>query len=82
MNPRAVQDIRIYAHFGRLEQFPKSVVSLLIHLYERGSAVGADVMGVLFHDRALQEGEAIYFALVAATPRPRVVAFVDKLRTA
>ncbi len=82
VDPQAVADIRIYAHFGRREDFPKAIVSLLMHLYERGCAVGADVMGVLFHDRALKEGEAIYFALVAATPQPRVVAFVDKLRTA
>ena len=81
VDPRAVADIRIYAHFGRREEFPKAIVSLLMYLYERGCAVGADVMGVLFHDRALKEGEAIYFALVAATPQPRVVAFVDKLRT-
>ena len=47
---------------------------------QRGTAVGIDMMELLFHGRGLREGEAVYFALVDAAPEPRVVAFVDKLR--
>jgi hypothetical protein len=55
---------------------------MLRDLYERGTAVGIDMMELLFHGRGLREGEAVYFALVDAAPEPRVVAFVDKLRHA
>jgi hypothetical protein len=82
VNPRAVHDIRIYAHFGGLEQFPAAVSKLLAEIYEHGAAVGTDIMGLLCHGRGLKEGEAIYFALVDSRPEPRVVAFIDKLRLA
>jgi hypothetical protein len=82
VNPKSVQDIRIYSHFGALEQFPTAMVAVLQELYLKGSAVGTDVMELLFHGRALKEGEAVYFALIEAKPEPRVVAFVDRLRTA
>lgn len=82
VNPRAVHDIRIYAHFGGLEQFPAAVSKQLAEIYERGAAVGTEIMGLLCHGRGLKEGEAIYFTLVDARPEPRVVAFVDKLRLA
>jgi len=82
MNPQSVQDIRVYAHLGALDRFPSAIVALLQDLYQRGTAVGAEMMEVLFHGRALKEGEAIYFALVDTAPEPRVVAFVDRLRTA
>ena len=82
VNPSLVQDIRIYTRFGALEQFPAAVTALLQDLYMRGSAVGSEVMELLFHGRALKEGEAVYFALIESKPEPRVVAFVDKLRTA
>lgn len=80
VNPLALQDLRVYSHFGSLEQFPGSIVSTLRDLYERGTAVGAEMAALLFHGRGLQEGEAVYFALVDAAPEPRIVAFVDKLR--
>jgi hypothetical protein len=80
VNPQALQDLRIYAHFGSLEQFPDAIAAMLRDLYERGTAVGTDMMELLFHGRSLREGEAVYFALVDAAPEPRVVAFVDKLR--
>lgn len=82
VNPQSVQDIRVYAHFGAVEHFPSAIVALLQDLYQRGTAVGSEMMEVLFHGRALKEGEAIYFALIDATPEPRVIAFVDRLRTA
>ena len=80
VNPQNLQDIRIYAHFGNLEQFPEVITAMLRDLYQRGTAVGTDMMELLFHGRSLREGEAVYFALVDAAPEPRVVAFVDKLR--
>jgi hypothetical protein len=80
VNPQALQDLRIYAHLGGLEQFPELIAGMLRELYERGTAVGTDMMELLFHGRSLREGEAVYFALVDAAPEPRVVAFVDKLR--
>lgn len=82
MNPKSVQDIRVYTRLGALEQLPSAIADLLNDLYQRGTAVGTDVMELLFHGRALREGEAIYFALVEAAPEPRVVAFVDRLRAA
>jgi hypothetical protein len=82
VNPQLVQDIRIYSRLGAVENFPAAVVALLHDLYLRGGAVGTEIMELLFHGRALKEGEAVYFALLDATPEPRVVAFVDKLRTA
>jgi hypothetical protein len=80
VNPQTLQDIRVYAHFGSLEQFPELITAMLRDLYDRGTAVGTDMMELLFHGRGLREGEAVYFALVDAAPEPRVVAFVDKLR--
>ena len=50
-------------HFGALEQFPAAIVALLRDLYQRGTAVGIEMMELLFHGRALREGEAVYFAL-------------------
>jgi len=82
VNPQAVQDIRVYARLGALEHLPSGIVALLQDLYQRGTAVGSEMMELLFHGRALKEGEAIYFALIEAAPEPRVVAFVDRLRTA
>ena len=82
MNPQSVQDIRVYARLGALEHIPSAIVALLQDLYQRGTAVGSEMMELLFHGRALKEGEAIYFALIEATPEPRVVAFIDRLRTA
>jgi hypothetical protein len=55
---------------------------LLTEIYERGAAVGSEIMGLLCHGRSLKEGEAIYFTLVDARPEPRVIAFIDKLRVA
>jgi hypothetical protein len=82
VNPRAVHDIRIYAHFGGLEQFPAAISKLLAEIYAHGAAVGTEIMGLLCHGRGLKEGEAIYFALVDSRPEPRIVAFIDKLRLA
>lgn len=82
VNPQSVQDIRIYAQFGGVEHFPAAMTAALHDLYRRGSALGSDIMQVLFHGRTLRDGEAVYFALLEATPEPRVVAFVDRLRTA
>ena len=82
VNPQLVQDIRVYSRLGAVDNFPAAVVALLHDLYLRGGALGSEVMELLFHGRALKEGEAVYFALLDAKPEPRVVAFVDKLRTA
>jgi hypothetical protein len=82
VNPQSVQDIRVYAHLGAVEHFPSAIVALLQDLYQRGTAVGSEMMELLFHGRALKEGEAIYFTLIEAAPEPRVVAFIDRLRTA
>jgi len=82
VNPQLVQDIRVYSRLGAVDKFPAAVVALLHDLYLRGGALGSEVMELLFHGRALKEGEAVYFALLDARPEPRVVAFVDKLRTA
>ena len=77
-----IELVRTARNLGAVENFPAAVVALLHDLYLRGGALGAEVMELLFHGRTLREGEAIYFALLDAKPEPRVVAFVDKLRTA
>lgn len=82
VNPKLVHDIRVYTHFGKFEHFPVALASMLTDLYDRGCAVGTEMMGLLFHGRGLKEGEAVYFALVEASPEPRIVAFIDRLRTA
>lgn len=80
VNPQRIADLRIYAHFGRYESFPDSIRSLLGELHRAGCAVGTNIMELMFHDRRLAEGEAVYFALVEDGREPHVVAFVDRLR--
>ena len=73
-----MRDIRIYARGGPLESFPTPLAALLLALHREGCVVGAETMAVLFRGRELGESEALYFALTAAQPMPRVVAFLDK----
>jgi hypothetical protein len=80
VNPQQVADLRTFSHFGRFEQFPAAIRSLIAELHEAGCAVGPTIMEMLFHGRGLQEGEAVYFALVEGRQEPHVVAFVDQLR--
>ena len=80
VNPQRVADLRIYAHFGRFEQFPQSIRGALAELHASGAAVGTTIMQLMFHGRGLAEGEAIYFALVEESREPHIVAFVDRLR--
>lgn len=80
VNPQRVADMRIYAHFGRFEQFPGGIRGLLAELHTAGCAVGPGIMELMFHGRGLAEGEAVYFALVEEAREPYVVAFVDRLR--
>ncbi len=80
VNPVAVQDMRVYAGIGRFDQFPESMQSFLHDLHDAGGAVGAGIMELLFHERRLGDGEAVYFALVQAGAEPRVVTFIDRLR--
>jgi len=80
VNPISVQDMRVYASVGRFDQFPESMQSFLRDLHEAGGAVGAGIMELLFHDRRLGDGEAVYFALVQSGSEPRVVTFIDRLR--
>ena len=78
LNPREVRDIRMYARCGPLESLPSALAALLLALHREGCVVGAETTALLFRGRALGEGEALYFALTAAEPLPRVVAFLDK----
>jgi hypothetical protein len=80
VNPIALQDLRIYACMGRFDQFPASLRTFIQDLHDSGSAVGTGIMELLFHGRPLDEGEAVYFALVESGGEPRVVTFVDRLR--
>jgi hypothetical protein len=77
---RTLRDLRIYARGGDLESFPTALIALLFSLYREGAVRGVDAMALLFHGRALAEGEALYFALVDVPPEPRVVAFLDRRR--
>ena len=78
LDPRDVRDIRMYARGGPLETFPAALAALLFELHREGCVVGAESAALLFRGRPLQDGEALYFALTAARPMPRVVAFLDK----
>ncbi|MCC6608184.1 MAG: hypothetical protein IT515_00725 [Burkholderiales bacterium] len=80
VNPAALRDLRVYAGMGGLEQFPASLRGFIQDLHDSGSAVGTGIMELLFHGRALDEGEAVYFALIESAGEPRVVTFVDRLR--
>lgn len=80
VNPVAVHDLRVYACMGRFEQFPETVRAFIADLHAAGCAVGTGIMELMFHGRPLDEGEAVYFALVEAGDEPRVVTFVDRLR--
>jgi hypothetical protein len=80
VNPVAVQDMRVYAGMGCIEQFPESIQSFLRDLHDAGGAVGSGIMELLFHGRRLGDGEAVYFALVQSGADPRVVTFIDRLR--
>jgi hypothetical protein len=77
---RALRDIRVYERGGDLESFPPRLVQLLHFLHRHGCVNGTEAVALLFHGRALNEGEALYFALVDLPPEPRVVAFIDRWR--
>lgn len=78
LNPNDVRDIRVYARRGTLDGFPAAPAALLRELHDEGCALGLETTALLFRGRALGDGEALYFALLAARPAPRIVAFVDK----
>lgn len=80
VDPQRLADLRVYAHLGRFEQFPASIRQLLQELHHGGCTLGAGIMEVMFHQRRLGEGEAIYFALVEGG-EPQILAFVDRLRS-
>lgn len=80
VTPQTVRDLRVYAHFGPLEMFPRAIVAKLTDIHAAGRAIGTDIMELLFHGRPLREGEAIYFALVENGGEPQVFAFVDRLQ--
>jgi hypothetical protein len=80
LDPRDVRDIRAYARCGPFETFPSALAALLLELHREGCAVGAETTALLFGGRALRDGEAVYFALTAGQPMPRVVAFLGPER--
>ncbi len=80
VNPRALADLRIYAQFGCLAQFPDALRKLLEELHGSGCAVGSKMMELMHHSRPLNQGEAIYFALVERGREAEIVAFVDRVR--
>jgi len=59
------------------------VAATLDQLYVQGDALGPALMEFICHQRSLKEGEALYFALVGHPfqAAPRLVTFVDKLRS-
>ena len=75
-----LRDLRVYARGGDLASFPPALAALLRALHRNGCVSGAEAVAVLFHGRPLEDGEALYFALVDLPPEPRVVAFVDRRR--
>jgi len=80
VNPVAVHDLRVYACMGRFDQFPASLRDFIGELHAGGCALGAGIVDLMFHGRALDHNEAVYFALVEAADGSRVLAFVDRLR--
>lgn len=80
LDARTVRDLRVYDGGGSLGSFPSRLTALLFDLYMQGALRGAEMTGLLFHDRPLGDGEAVYFALVDLPPEPSVVAFIDRRR--
>ena len=81
IDPATVKDLSVYC--GASERFPVSMAAILSDLYDAGHAVGDQIMELIHHGRPLAADEGVYFALVQAheNAEPRVVAFVDRLRT-
>lgn len=81
---KRICDAARYAEPGTIDTFPPAVAAAIRVLYEEGTAVGPDIMRVVYHDRALAPGEALYFALTrngsAAQPEYSMYAFLDKVR--
>jgi hypothetical protein len=80
IDPRTLRDLRLYAESGGVASFPPRLADLLRDLHREGCANGAEIAGLLFHGRALREGEALYFALIDLPTEPRVLAFIDRRR--
>lgn len=80
IDPRAVLDLRVFHGAGVLDELPATVADTVRTLHASGGALGADIVDLLFHARALKHDEAVYFALVrSAAGNARVVTFLDRL---
>jgi len=82
---KRICDACVYSGAGTIDAFPEEVAVAIRKLYEEGTAVGPDIMNIIFHERPLAAGEALYFALTrsgtAEHPEYLMYAFLDKVRT-
>ena len=78
IRPEFVTDVARYASTGTIDTFPVAVRTALHRLFTEGALKGTEVVGILFRNEPLPEGQAIYFAMVYP-PRqePYVAGFVD-----
>ncbi|EEF25046.1 conserved hypothetical protein [Ricinus communis] len=79
IRPEFVTDVARYATSGTIDTFPVAVRTALHRLFTEGALKGTEVVGILFRNEPLPEGQAIYFAMVYP-PRqdPYVAGFVDR----
>jgi hypothetical protein len=81
---KRICDAGCYAEPGTIDTFPSAVASAIRALYDEGTAVGPEIMRVIYHERALAPDEALYFALTrngsAERPEYAMYAFLDKVR--
>lgn len=82
LNPREVRDVRFVAGPATLQALSGRVRGCLAQCFEEGNSRGPGVPGLLWRNESLAEGQGVYFALVEKPGvGPRIVAFVDTLRT-
>jgi hypothetical protein len=79
IRPEFVTDVVRYAKTGPLESFPHAVQNAIRLLFTDGALKGTEIVGILFRNERLAEGEAVYFAMVNPPKQPAfAVGFVDK----
>lgn len=76
-------DARCFKSTEAFSEFPDAVNSAVTAIYEEGTAVGADVMRLLFQSKKLEVNESVYFALTQVGTKAEdyvMYAFVDRTR--
>ncbi|KWU17879.1 hypothetical protein [Burkholderia cenocepacia] len=79
VRPEFVTDVVRYAKAGSLDSFPQAVQHAIRVLFNDGALKGTEIVGILFRNEPLEDGQAVYFAMVNPPKQPAfAVGFVDK----